>query len=605
MQRHHAEASRFSTPLNVLYLEDSQQDAEQVVSHLARNAPHIHIDLATTPEQLLKMFAAGGEPEYGVLLLDYKLPARNSIELLADLRWLCGDDGKVVVLITALGNEEIAVQALRMGVSDYVAKRNGYLLKLPSVLESAYHRTALSRAHRKLLESEVKYRTLVENLPVVAYTTSLDKSSTVGYIGPQIKELLGYTVEEWLDSPGIWARSLHPDDKAWTVDERSRCNAQLISFEAEYRMVAKDGRVVWVRDTAPVIRDASGEPAFRQGVVSDITNRQEMEVALIESEERYRDLFENANDIIFTSDIEGNLTSVNRVAEISTGYPRDELMSTPVDVLMERQPLEQRSSIAAELAAGKSPRAFEREIIAKDGHRVSVEISLRPAIKGGKVIGLQGIARDISRRKRAEEGLRESLSKLQRVFTETVQAMSRTVEMRDPYTAGHEQRVAKLARAIGEKMGLSPEQLEGIDVAGQLHDVGKIAVPAEILSRPGKLSDHEFSLIKVHPQMAYDILKDIEFPWPVAEIVRQHHERLDGSGYPDRLTWNDILIEARVLAVADVVEAMISHRPYRAALPVEEALEGVSKTKGTSFDPVAVDACLDLFAEGAIRSLLS
>ncbi|MDP2659588.1 MAG: response regulator, partial [Dehalococcoidia bacterium] len=278
-ERRRVEVSRLSRPLRVLYLEDSQQDAEQVISHLARSAPHIRVDVVGKPAEMLKRVSSDSGPDYQVLLLDCKLPGMDGLELLAEIRRTCVSD-IAVVLITALGNEEVAVQALRLGASDYVAKRSGYLLKLPSVLDNAYYRTSLERARGKLLQSEEKYRTLVEHLPVVVYTTALDRTSAVRYIGPRIKELLGYGVEEWQASPGNWGRSLHPDDKAWVVAERARCNAQVAPFEAEYRMVAKDGRLVWVSDRASVVRDASGQPAFRQGVVYDITNRKVMEMAL-------------------------------------------------------------------------------------------------------------------------------------------------------------------------------------------------------------------------------------------------------------------------------------------------------------------------------------
>ena len=169
--------------------------------------------------------------------------------------------------------------------------------------------------------------------------------------------------------------------------------------------------------------------------------------------------------------------------------------------------------------------------------------------------------------------------------------------MRDPYTAGHQHRVTSLACAIAEEMGLSKEKTEGIRMAGVIHDVGKIRVPAEILSWPGQLTEIDFNLIKTHPQVGYDILKQIELPHQVTKIMLQHHERLDGSGYPEGLKAKDILIEAKVLAVADVVEAMASHRPYRASLGIDKALEEISKNKGILYDPKVVDSCLKLFNE--------
>ncbi|MFH0797593.1 MAG: HD-GYP domain-containing protein [Candidatus Omnitrophota bacterium] len=174
-------------------------------------------------------------------------------------------------------------------------------------------------------------------------------------------------------------------------------------------------------------------------------------------------------------------------------------------------------------------------------------------------------------------------------------ALSFLAEKKDPYTAGHQQRVAKLACAIAEEMGFSADQVKSIRVAGILHDIGKIYVPAEILAKPGKLNEAEFNIIKCHPQMGYDIVRVIKFPWPIAQFVLQHHERCNGSGYPQGLSDGQILLEAKILAVADVVEAMSSHRPYRPALGVDQALKEISKNQGLLYEPIVVDACLNLF----------
>ena len=205
---------------------------------------------------------------------------------------------------------------------------------------------------------------------------------------------------------------------------------------------------------------------------------------------------------------------------------------------------------------------------------------------------------NLAERKRAERELQRSLKKLQVTLEGTIRALASAVEMRDPYTAGHQRDVTQLACAIAKEMGLPEEQIEGIRMAGLIHDIGKINVPAEILSKPGTLNGLEFGLIKTHPQVGHDILNGaIEFPWPVAQIVLQHHERMDGSGYPQGLSGEEILLEARILGVADVVEAMASHRPYRPALSVSQALEEISQNRGVLYDPEVVDACLKVFAK--------
>jgi HD-GYP domain-containing protein (c-di-GMP phosphodiesterase class II) len=211
------------------------------------------------------------------------------------------------------------------------------------------------------------------------------------------------------------------------------------------------------------------------------------------------------------------------------------------------------------------------------------------------------LKQEITERKLAEEKLRQSYAKLQRNLDEIVHAMSLTAEKRDPYTAGHQKRTTELAMALAGEMGLCEHQIKGVQMAGLIHDMGKISIPAEILSKPGKLNEVEMQLIRRHPQAAFEILKNIDFPWPVDLIVLQHHEKMNCSGYPQGLAGEDILLEARILCVADVVESIESHRPYRPGLGIDKALEEISKNRGILYDQDVVDACLRLFKEKNFR----
>jgi len=215
----------------------------------------------------------------------------------------------------------------------------------------------------------------------------------------------------------------------------------------------------------------------------------------------------------------------------------------------------------------------------------------------GKTIYFHTV-RNITDEVEAKQQLEASLIKLKQITSSVIKTLTITVEKRDPYTAGHQLRVSLLAVKIAEKLGLSTEEIEGIKVASLLHDVGKIAVPIEILSKPGKISIHEYSIIQDHPQIGYDIVKEIEFPWPVAEMILQHHERLNGTGYPNGLRGNEISLGAKIICVADVVEAMMSHRPYRQALGKETALNELKINKNILYDKDVVDACFSIFSEG-------
>ena len=241
---------------------------------------------------------------------------------------------------------------------------------------------------------------------------------------------------------------------------------------------------------------------------------------------------------------------------------------------------------------------FEVEFYKKDGSKFWVVINARTVKdEQGKVIYLEGLIEDITVRKNAAEQLHQTLSRLKKAVGTTIQVLGTASEARDPYTAGHQKRVADLARTIATEMGLSTNTIEGIRMAGSIHDIGKLSIPAEILSKPTKLTDLEFSLIKEHSRIGYEMLKDVESPWPLAQIIYQHHERMNGTGYPGNLKGDEIIMEARIMAVADVVEAMASHRPYRPTLGIEAALEEIEKNKGILYDNVVADTCLRLFRE--------
>jgi putative nucleotidyltransferase with HDIG domain len=246
----------------------------------------------------------------------------------------------------------------------------------------------------------------------------------------------------------------------------------------------------------------------------------------------------------------------------------------------------------------------EPEIVlwAKDGGKFPIEETDMPMSEGHRnASGHVLVFRDISTRVRTEKELKESWERLHEALEGTIQAMALTIEIRDPYTAGHQRRVSKLSCAIARELGMSETQIEGLRVAGDIHDIGKIYVPAEILSKPGQITAIEYGIIKTHPQVGYDILKTIKFPWPVAQIVLQHHERLDGSGYPLGLVGDQILRESRILTVSDIVEAMSSHRPYRPARGIDQALGEITKNKGSFYDSEVVDVCVRLFRENQFQ----
>ncbi len=326
----------------------------------------------------------------------------------------------------------------------------------------------------------------------------------------------------------------------------------------------------------------------------DQTDHKQMAEKLQESEENYRLLIENANEAIFVAQ-DGKLVFHNPLTSRIIGYSSEELMGRSfIDFIHP----DDRNMVAENYLKRLKGEDFQSRYafrcVFKDGGIRWVEIGAVRIDWTGRPATLNFVT-DITVRKRAEEQLQQSLLQLRRAVETTIQVLVMAVEIKDPYTAGHQRRMTNLSRAMATEMGLPPEMIEGLRMAGVIHDIGKITMPTEILSKPTKLSAIELSLIREHVRLGYDILKDVGSSWPLAEIVLQHHERMDGSGYPRNLKGDDILMEARILAVADVVEAMASYRPYRPALGIDAALEEIEKNRGTLYDKTVADACLKLF----------
>jgi PAS domain S-box-containing protein/putative nucleotidyltransferase with HDIG domain len=311
-----------------------------------------------------------------------------------------------------------------------------------------------------------------------------------------------------------------------------------------------------------------------------------------------RNVIDTSPDHICVKDSEGRFLLANEpIAQFWGLTP--EAMSANGDLSGGTWPAESLRHLTRkdkEVISDLSATRFEEEVVTPTGRACWFATVKVPLLEeDGSCRKVLSFARDITERREAEGKLEASLENLRKAVGGTIQTIIQVVETRDPYTAGHQRRVADLARSMALEMGLSAEMIEGIRMAGVIHDIGKISIPAEILSKPGRLTRKEFDLVKDHPQTGFDILKDVEFPWPIAEIIYQHHERFDGSGYPRGLPGSETLLEARIMAVADVMEAIASHRPYRPAQPVEAALAEIEARKGVLYDPDVVGVCRHLF----------
>ncbi len=347
-------------------------------------------------------------------------------------------------------------------------------------------------------------------------------------------------------------------------------------------------------------------PNATKRVIKDLENEAKLikaEEALKSSEENYRLLAESVNDVIWKTDINLKFTYLSQSVIKFLGYTPKELLNIKLGKILTKESSVRLNDFYNQLLRKNggnnhvnSKRVIiELEHVNKNGLKIWAEISVSLIYDSNKKInGFMGVTRDITERKIAEIQVDESFKDLRNLLEASIQAMGKATEIKDPYTAGHQRRVGTLSYEISKRMKLPQDQCEGVRLAAAIHDFGKIYVPAEILSKPGILSENELCIIRSHPEVGFDILKTIDFPWPIAQIVLQHHERLDGSGYPNGLKNDDITLEAKIISVADVVEAMASHRPYRPALGIHKAIIEIEKNKGLLYDPSIVDICINI-----------
>ncbi|NPU83786.1 MAG: PAS domain S-box protein [Syntrophaceae bacterium] len=457
------------------------------------------------------------------------------------------------------------------------------------------NRLKREQAEDMLRKNEEKYRFLFENA-VEGILIAQDEK--VQFVNPSLVNALGYPEEVIKNRPFV--SFIHPEDRRKVLDRHlRRLGGEEVETGYDFRAITASGAELWLEIHSKAI-PWEGVPASLNFLI-DVTERKRTEQILRRQQDRL-DLAQSAGKVgVFDWDMVSGKEIWTSQLEILYGMEPEQREHRGYEWLPLIHPEdreEAESVVKRSIREGRKEMEADYRIVHKNG---DVRwMSIRATITydaSGHPVRMVGTCVDITERKQLEMEREAATDRLRRGLAATVQAISIAVEARDPYTAGHQKRTADLARAIATEMGLPADQIDFIRIAATIHDIGKISVPAEILSKPTKLSAIEFRLIQIHPETGHEILKDIDFPWPVAEVILQHHERMDGSGYPHGITGESILIEARILAVADVVESMASHRPYRPALGIEVAMEEISGNQGLRYDPDVVSACVRLFRE--------
>jgi PAS domain S-box-containing protein len=454
------------------------------------------------------------------------------------------------------------------------------------------------QAEEELRDSEEHLKILFDYAPDAYYIVDLKGKFIDG--NKAAERMAGYKKEELIGKSFLKLKLISISDipKA----------AKLLAKNVMGLPTGPDEFVLNRKDNSKVIVEILTHPVKIKGrtlvlgLARDITERKQAEENVKNAKDELQMIMDSVPAIITYKDTESKIIRANKTMANSLKMPVKDIVGKTTEELFPREQAEKmRKDDQEVIVSGKPKRDIIQPYTTPDGIKWLTTDKIPYKDKEGKVTGVIGLSKDITVQRESKEEVKQSYQRLKKTMDATIETMSKILEAKDPYTSGHQHRVCQLAVPLARELGLPPDKIEGIRIASLIHDIGKIGLPTEILSKPTRLTNIEFSLIKGHSQIGYDILKSIDFSYPIARIVLQHHERLDGSGYPNNLKGDEILLEAKIIGVADVVEAMSSHRPYRPALGIDKALEEIIQNKGILYDPEVVDACLRLFKEKRIK----
>jgi PAS domain S-box-containing protein/putative nucleotidyltransferase with HDIG domain len=581
--------------------EETLRESEAFLSNIVENIPDMIFVKDAKDLRFIRFNKAGEE------LLGYtrqELIGKNDCDFFPqkEAAFFTGKDREVLAKKQVFDISEEEIQTRHHGLRILHTKKvpildsNGNPAYLLGISEDITER---KRAEEALRERDQQFRSITATAPDALLVTRAS-DGLILYANEQAGRLVAIPASDL-----IYQRA--PDFLAHPENRQTFRTMLMRGPVKDWGVLLKraDGSPFWALVTGQ-LGTFEGEAAIYVGL-RDITDRKRAEEAIRTSEAQLSNALRIAHAGHWEYDVDSDTFTFNdnfyrifrTTAEEVGGYQMSSAeyarrFCHPDDMHLVRQ----ETDAAIKTDDPYYGRELEHRILYSNGEvgYIAVRFFIVKDSEG-RTVKTYGVNQEITERKRAEETLRQNEARLRQSMREAINSLSSAIEMRDPYTAGHQAQVTKLAVAIGQEIGLAEESIEALQISGMVHDIGKLGIPAEILSKPTKLTQIESDMIKTHAEIGFEILDKIEFPWPIAKIVHQHHERIDGSGYPMGVIDGEILLEARIIAVADVVEAMMSHRPYRPALGLEKALEEISRNKGTLYDPRVVDACLKLFSK--------
>jgi PAS domain S-box-containing protein/putative nucleotidyltransferase with HDIG domain len=638
INRFRAEIARKTKPLSVIYVEHNATDIDLTRRHMARYAPNIHMDILHNAEEVIQLFSDMElRKKYDVLLLDHRLQGLNAIEVMKELQPFHLQIP--IILVTGHGDEEVAVQAVKLGAADYVVKNTDYLYHLPSVIENAYNQYKLGQEQEALRFSEERFRRLTENAQDIISRYNVTPKMSCDYISPAVQTILGYAPEEFYKDNQFQLKIAHPDDR-YLLDWRDGIEPAGSQFII--RFLHKNGDYVWTEQRSVPVFNGEGKLEAVESITRDITDRKVAEQHNQQQMDRLSTMLTIDNAISASLDL--NLT-LNIVLEhvvsqlkvdaasvllldpftqtlkffagrgfrydvansfnmrIGDGFPGKAILERRIVYTNDPYDFANQTYFTDEIRKESFVSAFWVPLISKGVVKAVLEVFSRKMIEADRdwmdyltmLASQTAIAVD-----NAElfEDLQRSNEELLQAYDSTLEGWVHALDLRDRETEGHSKRVAEMTIKMATQIGVRPADLEHFRRGALLHDIGKMGVPDSILLKPGPLTEDEWIIMRKHPQFASELLKPIGYLRKALDIPLYHHERWDGSGYPDGLKGTEIPLAARIFAIIDVWDALTSHRPYRPAWSVEEARKYIKEQSGIQFDPQVTIEFLNFLDDG-------